>query len=126
MTRRFIALEKVLEMHRGVIETFGGSHGVRDRGSLESAILRPQMGYYDGLIEEAAALMESLSQNHPFIDGNKRVAFYATDAFLRLNGYYIDCDNEAAHDFFMELYATSSFRFVNLVPWLTEHVKPLS
>ena len=96
MTRRFIALEKVLEMHRGVIETFGGSHGVRDRGSLESAILRPQMGYYDGLIEEAAALMESLSQNHPFIDGNKRVAFYATDAFLRLNGYYIDCDNEAA------------------------------
>lgn len=125
MTRRFIALEKVLEMHRGVIETFGGSHGVRDRGSLESAILRPQMGYYDGLIEEAAALMESLSQNHPFIDGNKRVAFYATDAFLRLNGYYIDCDNEAAHAFFMELYATSSFRFVNLVPWLTEHVKPL-
>ena len=126
MTRRFIAIEKVIEMHRGVIETFGGAHGVRDRGSLESAILRPQMGYYDGLIEEAAALMESLSQNHPFIDGNKRVAFYATDAFLRLNGYYIDCDNEAAHAFFMALYATSSFRFVNLVPWLTEHVKPLS
>ena len=125
MTRRFLAIEKVLEMHRGVIETFGGSHGVRDRGSLESAILRPQIGYYDGLIEEAAALMESLSQNHPFIDGNKRVAFYATDAFLRFNGYYIDCDNEAAHAFFMELYATSSFRFVNLVPWLTDHVKPL-
>ena len=126
MTRRFIAIEKGLEMHRGVIETFGGSHGVRDRGSLESAMLRPPIGYYDGLIEEAAALMESLSQNHPFIDGNKRVAFYATDVFLRLNGYYIDCDNEAAHVFFMELYATSSFRLVNLVPWLTDHLKPLS
>jgi len=126
MTRRFIAIEKVLEMHRGVIETFGGSHGIRDRGSLESAILSPQIGYYDGLIAEAAAPMESLSQNHPFIDGNKRVAFYATDVFLRLNDYYIDCDNEAAHAFFMELYAISSFRFANLVPWLTDHLKPLS
>ena len=126
MIRKFLTIEEVVEMHDSAIEDFGGAHGLRDEGALASAVMRPQMGYYDGIIEEAAALMESLSQNHPFIDGNKRVAFGATDAFLRLNGYYIDCDNEAAHAFFMELYATSSFRFVNLVPWLTEHVKPLS
>ena len=126
MTRKFLTIEEVVEMHDSAIEDFGGAHGLRDRGALASAVMRPQMGYYDGIIEEAAALMESLSQNHPFIDGNKRVAFGATDAFLRLNGYYIDCDNEAAHAFFMGLYETSSFRFANLVPWLTDHVKPLS
>ena len=126
MIRKFLTIEEVVEMHDSAIEDFGGAHGLRDEGALASAVMRPQMGYYDGIIEEAAALMESLSQNHPFIDGNKRVAFGSTDAFLRFNGYYIDCDNEAAHAFFMELYATSSFRFANLVPWLTEHVKPLS
>ena len=87
--------------------------------------MRPQMGYYNGLIEEAAALMESLSQNHPFIDGNKRVAFVMTDAFLRMNGSYIDCSRDAAYAFFMELYDSNSFRFSNLVPWLEEHVKPI-
>ena len=87
--------------------------------------MRPQMGYYNGLIEEAAALMESLSQNHPFIDGNKRVAFVMTDAFLRMNGSYIDCSRDAAYAFFMELYESNSFRFGNLVPWLEEHVKPI-
>jgi death-on-curing protein len=66
-------------------------------GALEAALLRPQLGYYEGLIEEAAALMESLANNHPFIDGNKRVAFFVTDTFLRMNGQYIDCDNSKAY-----------------------------
>jgi death-on-curing protein len=61
-----------------LIERFGGSHGLRDQGALESALARPQTGYYLDLIEEAAALWESLSQNHPFIDGNKRIAITAT------------------------------------------------
>jgi death-on-curing protein len=77
------------------------------------------------LIEEAAAIMESLSNNHPFIDGNKRVAFFVTDDFLRLNGYFIDCDNDTAYSFFIGLYESNSFRFDNLVPWLEEHTSPL-
>ena len=112
-------------MHDALIAETGGAYGLRDRGMLESAIKRPQIGYYDGLIEEAAALMESLSQNHPFIDGNKRVAFAVTDTFLRMNGQYIDCDRDAAYAFFIGLYESSSFRFANLVPWLTAHIKPL-
>ena len=67
-------LEEVLAIHSTLIERFGGSHGLRDKGALESALARPQTGYYRDLIEEAAALWESLSKNHPFIDGNKRVA----------------------------------------------------
>ncbi len=125
MTHEFLSLEEVFAMHDLLIEEIGGAPGLRDAGALASAVMRPQMGYYNTLVEEAAALMESLSQNHPFVDGNKRTAFAATDAFLRLNGCYIDCDNEAAYAFFIGLYEANSFRFANLVPWLTEHVKPL-
>ena len=99
--------------------------GLRDMGALESAILRPQMGYYDDLIEEAAALLESLAMNHPFVDGNKRTAFYSTDAFLRKNGSFIDCDNDETYRFFMRLFETNSFRFAELHSWLEDHLKPL-
>lgn len=125
MTHKFPTIEDVIATHDLLIEETGGGQGLRDEGALASAVMRPQIGYYDGIIEEAAALMESLSQNHPFIDGNKRVAFVVTDAFLRMNGSYIDCSRDEAYAFFMEMYASNSFRFTNLVPWLTDHVKPL-
>ena len=125
MMHQFPSLDEVLEMHEALIDTFGGAHGIRDLGALDSAILRPQMGYYNSLIEEAAALMESLSNNHAFIDGNKRVAFFGTDDFLRMNGHYIECDSLDAHGFFIQLYESNSFRFANLIPWLEEHVMPL-
>ena len=97
----------------------------RDMGALESALLRPQMGYYDGLIEEAAALMESLANNHPFLDGNKRVFLAATDTFLRLNGRFIDCDSREAYGQFMEMFETNTFRFAQLRSWMEERVRPL-
>ena len=125
MSHEYPSIIEIIEMHDALIAVTGGAYGLRDRGALESALMRPQMGYYDGLIEEAAALMESLSQNHPFIDGNKRVAFAVTDTFLQMNGHYLDVDNETAYAFFIELYESNSFRFANLVPWLTENVKPL-
>ncbi len=77
-------------MQRILIERFGGLHGVRDPGAVEAAVFRPQIGYYNSLEEEAAALMESLGANHGFVDGNKRIAFAATDVFLRRNGLYLD------------------------------------
>ncbi len=125
MTHRFPSTEEALSMHEELIDAFGGAHGVLDSGALDAAILRPQIGYYNSLIEEAVAMMESLSNNHPFIDGNKRVAFFVTDDFLRLNGYFIDCDNDIAYSFFIGLYESNSFRFDNLVPWLEEHASPL-
>ena len=122
MTQKFSTIEEVIAIHDLLIEEIGGASGLRDEGALASAVLRPQMGYYNGLIEEAAALMESLSQNHPFIDGNKRVVLVMTDVFLRMNGFYINSTRDAAYAFFMRMYETGSFRFANLVPWLEEHV----
>lgn len=114
MTQDFLTLEEVLAMHQILISEFGGARGIRDEGALLSALMRPQLGYFDTLIAEAAALMESLSNNHPFLDGNKRVAFFATDTFLRMNGYFIDCDNSEAYAYFMELFDRNMFQFVEL------------
>ena len=69
--------------------------------------------------------MESLAMNHPFVDGNKRVAFFVTEVFLRRNGYLIDCDDREAYEHFMHLFETDSFRFAELSSWLAEHVSPL-
>ena len=124
MTHDFPSFEDVMAMHERLIEMFGGSFGIRDEGALASALMRPQIGYYDSILEEAAALMESLANNHPFIDGNKRVAFFATEAFLRANGYFIDCDDEDAYEFFMHLFETHSFRYAELLKWLEGVVKP--
>ena len=87
MTRRFLAVDTVLAIHRILIKETGGASGTRDLGSLESAVMRPQIGYYDGIIEEAAALMERIAINHLFVDANKRIAFAAADTFLLMNGY---------------------------------------
>ena len=125
MSHNFPTILEVVTIHSVLIEEFGGTPGIRDQGALASALMRPQLGYYSGLIEEAAALMESLANNHPFEDGNKRVAFFVTDAFLRLNGQYIDCDSLEAFEFFMRLFETNSFRYAALLPWLEAKVQPL-
>src|SRR5688572_11422933 len=110
-------------MHEILLEEFGGAPGVRDLGALESALMRPQLGYYDTLIEEAAALMESLAMNHPFVDGDERVAFFATDTFLRMNDHLNDCDSEEAYRFFMERFERNEFRFDQPRAWLLGHVR---
>ena len=120
----FPTLREVLAMHDELIRLFGGSAGLRDPAALESALMRPQIGYYNSLIEEAAALMESLANNHAFLDGNKRVAFFVTDTFLRMNGRFIDCENDDAYRFFMELFERGRFRLDELVGWLEEHASP--
>ncbi|MYH63135.1 MAG: type II toxin-antitoxin system death-on-curing family toxin [Caldilineaceae bacterium SB0675_bin_29] len=125
MNHNFPTILEVVTIHSVLIEEFGGTPGIRDQGALASALMRPQLGYYSGLIEEAAALMESLANNHPFVDGNKRVAFFVTDVFLRLNGQYIDCDSLEAFEFFMRLFETNSFRYAALLPWLEAKVQPL-
>lgn len=116
---------EAIAIHDALIYEFGGTMGVRDEGALASAIMRPQLGYYDSLIEEAAALLESLANNHPFVDGNKRTAVAVTDTFLRLNGHFIECDSVEAYDLFMRLFEEGSFRFAQLHGWLKESVRPL-
>lgn len=119
----YLRLATVLAMHREQVEAFGGAHGVRDQGLLEAALARPQSGYYADIIEQAAALWESLAQNHPFVDGNKRVAFDVTDAFLRVNGWRIKADPLATYAFIIERYETGTFRFEALVKWLQDNTE---
>lgn len=104
-------------IHEDSIEAFGGSHGIRDLGGLESAVMRPRSGYYSGAIAEAAALWESLSQNHPFVDGKKRTAIASMAAHLALNGYWVRLDELEAHWFMIGLYESGRFRMAELDPW---------
>lgn len=119
----YLTIAEVLAMHADQIERYGGSEGLRDRGQLEAALFRPQTGYYTDLIEEAAALWESLSQNHPFIDGNKRTAFAATYTFLAINGASFTAEADAVYAFVSSLYKTHAFGFEALVPWLRLNIK---
>ena len=123
MSFDYIRVEDILAIHADQIERYGGGDGVRDPGLLEAALFRPQTGYYPTLIDEASALWESLSQNHPFIDGNKRTAFAATYVFLAINGLDIIATDDDAQDFVLGLYATSSITFDNLRAWLSENTK---
>ena len=121
--RKYLTLVDVIHIHREIIREFGGPEGIRDRNGLISAVMRPQTGYYNNLLEEAAALMESLANNHPFIDGNKRIAFFATDIFLRMNGKMIEADGNQAHAHFMDLFNQGNFTFQYLLDWLNKHTK---
>ncbi len=125
MAEHYLTVAEVVEMHRQLIDEFGGAHGLRDQGSLESAVHRPQIGYYNTLIEEASALMESLANNHAFFDGNKRVSFAATDTFLRLNGYYLRVEAKATHDFITEKIANGVLRFNLIREWISTAIRPL-
>jgi len=122
---RYLTSNEVIYLHEYLIREFGGLAGVRDPAALESALARPASGYYYNIYEEATALMESLAINHPFIDGNKRVSFFATDVFLRMNGYYIDCESESAYSFFISLFETDKFKFNALLAWLNKHIKSI-
>jgi len=122
---RYLTVAEVVEINKDLVRKFGGTHAIRDNALLESAVARPQSGYYADLIEEAAALFESLSQNHPFVDGNKRTAITATGVFLLLNGLKLQFDDLEAYNWLMGLYETGRVTKAILDPWLREHGKPL-
>jgi death-on-curing protein len=122
---QFLSRDEVLAIHGRLIEVFGGPSGVRDPGLLESALYRPRTGYYSDLAEMAAAMFESLLMNHPFVDGNKRVAFFATDVFLRLNGWRLEVEADAAHGLLIRLLETGTANYDNLLPWIREHLTEL-
>ncbi len=119
--RYYLDMEDVLILHRTQLERFGGAPGVRDAGLIEAALARPQSGYYGDLIEEAAALWESLTMNHGFIDGNKRVGFAATYVFLRINGLIIQASVESTLQFVIGALETGGFEKNALDAWLREH-----
>ncbi|MBT8088930.1 MAG: type II toxin-antitoxin system death-on-curing family toxin [Gammaproteobacteria bacterium] len=119
---QFLSVDEALAIQERLIDRFGGQHGVRDRGLLESALYRPQTGYYRGLQEMAAAMFHSLLLNHTFVDGNKRVAFFATDVFLRLNGWKIDVAPAEAESFIIGLLENGDCEVSEITGWIRDSI----
>lgn len=116
-------LQEVLAFHGVLLERYGGAEGVRDLGAVEAALFRPQSGYYSGIVEEAAALIESLLINHPFVDGNKRVAFAVCHAFLIMNGCALTADSKWLFERMMLWLEARDNRFALIVEDLGRCVK---
>ena len=117
----YLTVPELLAMHADQITRYGGRPGVRGPGHLEAALFRLKTGHYMDLIEEAAALWESLAQYRAFSDANERTAFAATYTFLTINGLRLRATAEEAYAFISDLYPTNGFSFEVLVPWLRAH-----
>jgi death on curing protein len=129
MDTRYIAVEEVERLHGLVIQTSGGSSGLRDRGALEASVMQPMQTFggedlYPSLAEKAAALAFGLVSNHPFIDGNKRIGHAAMEVFLMLNGFEIDAGVDEQEDLFLRLAAGEVSRD-ELVEWVRSTMAPL-
>jgi len=125
----YLSAEQVLFIHARVIEETGGSHGIRDLGMLLSALGRSQASFedqdlYQDLFSKAAALMESLVSNHPFMDGNKRTGAIAAGLFLRRNGYYLTASNANLVNITMRI-ARSQTSLDELASWLEKNSQPI-
>ena len=122
---QFLSLDEAIAIHERLIDKFGGTPGLRDKGLLESALFRPQTGHYDDLAQMAAALFESLISNHAFVDGTKRVAFFFCDVFLRLNGWKLKVDSDSGYDFIVGSLERRQCDFEHLLPWIQQHLERL-
>jgi death-on-curing protein len=119
-----LTVADVLGMHTVLMQRYGGAPGARDPGALEAALFRPQTGYYEDIVAEAAALMESLAINHSFLDGNKRIAFAAADVFLRINGWRLQRAPMQIHAEMMQMLESGTFDIAHLDPWLRSFAAP--
>ena len=122
---QFLSLDEAIAIHERLIDKFGGTQGLRDKGLLESALFRPQTGYYADLAQMAAALFESLISNHAFVDGNKRAAFFICDVFLRLNGWKLKMDTEVGYTFIVGSLEKGRCDYDHLLTWIQQHLEKL-
>lgn len=126
---RLLTLAQVLELHRLLIEQSGGSFGLRDQGALESALAQPAMTFggidlYPDLAHKVAALGHALIQNHPFLDGNKRIGHAVMEVTLVLNGYEITAGMEEQESLILRV-AQGQISREELAEWLAQRVVPL-
>ena len=124
-----ISLEEVMQLHNKSIQDYGGSYGTRDINLLESAIARPYQSFgdvefYPTPFEKAAAIIESIVKNHPFIDGNKRTGFLAGYTLLYRSRMRINASQEVAYNFVIDV-ASSNIAFEDIVLWLQHHTQSL-
>lgn len=124
---KYLTVEQVVKIHDELILQFGGMHGLRSPELLESAVFRMQVTFggqylYKNIFEQAAALLESLCKNHPFVDGNKRAAFVTAATFLEMNGCKTNFKKENAETFILEI-AAGKKSFEEIVKFLRKKSK---
>jgi len=123
---RYLSLQEVVSLHSLLISQSGGSSGLRDRGALESAVAQPEAGFggkdlYPDLARKAAALGHSLIQNHPFVDGNKRIGHAAMEVFLLLNGHEIAASVDDQEKIILDV-ASGNVSRNELGEWISKHM----
>jgi len=126
---KYLAAEQVIFIHSVLISETGGMHGIRDLGLLESAIARPQATFegqelYSDLFLKCAALLDSLVNNHPFVDGNKRTGITAAGIFLKINQWRLDTENQTLEDFTIEV-ASKHLPLEAIANWLRHHSRKI-
>ena len=126
-TPKFLEITDILEIHQILINRFGGMSGIRDEGLLESALSQPQATFFGELLhptihEQAAAYLYHIAKNHPFLDGNKRTAYGAMEAFLRFNGYNLELSDEQVYNMVMQV-AQGEMSKEALASLLEQHIQ---
>ena len=119
-----VSFEEALLIHTAQLDRYGGLRGLKNEHGLRSALARPNTGYYEDIFQVASALMESLINNHPFHDGNKRVAVQATLYFLSKNGLKFNPhpNNKKAFDELTHLMNTGNCKRLTLEEWLRDYI----
>ena len=125
MPVRFIPPEIIPIVHADLIKRYGGMLGIRDTNLLDSALAQAKITVggkfvHSSLYDKAAAYGFHLCRNHPFVDGNKRVAFVVMDLFLQKNGWEIKSSEEEAYSMMMQL-ADGKMTKPQLSKWVKEH-----
>jgi death-on-curing protein len=122
-----ITVKKAEKIHKSLIETFGGAHGIRDVAGLESALSRPfqtfdNAEFYPTILEKAASLLESILINHPLIDGNKRTGYVLVRLFLIQNGFDIHASQEEKYNFIINI-ASGKSKIEDIAKWLRTYTR---
>ena len=120
-----ISVAEVEQLHKLLIDNFGGSHGIRDRQALDSALSRPFQTFdgndlYPSIIEKAASLVESILINHPFIDGNKRIGYALLRLYLLYNDLDIAASPDNKYEFVINI-ASGTLKYDGIVSWLSSN-----
>lgn len=125
--KRYLSITQIIDLHKKIIAQTGGSERIRDYGALDSAVAQPQMTFggedlYPSLIDKAVALGYSLIQNHPFVDGNKRIGHAAMEVFLVMNQHEIIADINEQEDLILRV-ASGEVSREELTQWLQAHLQ---
>jgi death-on-curing protein len=127
MKYKYLTRESIIRLHKKIVETTGGEKGMLNEGILSfvSDLVRTEKLYNENigdLFTRAGLLLRGIISGHPFVDGNKRAGFEATDVFLRMNGYYLEVGADEGMEFTLNI-AKNELNLDGVIEWIRRHAK---